>query len=64
MPIAIIQNGSNQNEKIGIGTIENIEQIVEEKQLGSPAIIMIGEVVLEHPSQLESIAIGAAAEKI
>lgn len=64
MPIAIIQNGSNKNEKIGIGTIENIEQIAEEKQLGSPAIIMIGEVVLEHPSQLESIAIEAAAEKI
>lgn len=63
-PIAIIQNGSNKNEKIGIGNIASIEEIVKEKQLGSPAIIVIGDVVLEHPSQLESIAIQAVSDKI
>ncbi|WP_397363660.1 uroporphyrinogen-III C-methyltransferase [Olleya sp. R77988] len=44
-PIAIIQNGTTSQKKIGIGTISTIETIVEEKQLSSPAIIIIGEVV-------------------
>ena len=43
--IAIIQNGTRQNEKVGIGKMFNIESIVEEKQLSNPAIIIIGEVV-------------------
>ncbi|MFC0604126.1 uroporphyrinogen-III C-methyltransferase [Winogradskyella pulchriflava] len=43
--VAVIQNGTRLNEKIGIGTISTIEKIVEEKQLSTPAIIIIGEVV-------------------
>lgn len=43
--IAIIQNGTRANEKVGIGTISNIETIVENKQLSNPAVIIIGEVV-------------------
>ena len=46
--VAIIQNGTRENEKVGIGTIRNIEQIVVEKQLSSPAIIVIGNVVKER----------------
>ena len=44
-PIAIIQNGTRSNEKIGVGTIETILDIVEKEQLANPAIIIIGEVV-------------------
>lgn len=47
-PIAIIQNGTRENENVGIGTISTIEKIVEEKQLANPAIIIIGEVVKER----------------
>ncbi|MDP5081981.1 MAG: uroporphyrinogen-III C-methyltransferase [Winogradskyella sp.] len=43
--VAIIQNGTRANEKVGIGTISNIESIVESEQLSNPAIIIIGEVV-------------------
>ena len=43
--IAIIQNGTTENEKSGIGTITTIEAIVDQKELSSPAIIIIGEVV-------------------
>ena len=43
--VAVIQNGTRESEKIGIGTISTIEKIVEEKQLSTPAIIIIGEVV-------------------
>jgi uroporphyrin-III C-methyltransferase len=46
-PIAIIQNGTMPNEKIGIGTINTISKVVKDNQLSSPAIIVIGEVVRE-----------------
>jgi uroporphyrin-III C-methyltransferase len=44
-PIAIIQNGSAKDEKVVIGTIENIVAMAEKAQIGSPAIIVVGEVV-------------------
>lgn len=47
-PIAVIQNGTTSQEKVGIGTIGTIEEIVEEQQLSSPAIIIIGEVVRQR----------------
>jgi uroporphyrin-III C-methyltransferase len=47
IPVAIIQNGTTPNEKIGIGTIDTIQEVVAEKNLSSPAIIIIGEVVKE-----------------
>lgn len=49
-PIAIIQNGSLPNEKIGIGEISNILKVVKDKNLESPAVIVIGDVVKEHKS--------------
>lgn len=45
VPVAIIQNGTTENENIGIGTVQTIGDVVKEKQLSSPAIIVIGEVV-------------------
>jgi len=44
-PIGIIQNGYMKNENIGVGEIDSILEIVEDKKLSSPAIIVIGEVV-------------------
>jgi len=43
--IAIIQNGTREDEKVGIGTIGSIEKLVVKEQLSNPAIIIIGEVV-------------------
>lgn len=43
--VAVIQNGTRKDENVGIGSINTIEAIVEEKQLSTPAIIIIGEVV-------------------
>ena len=48
-PVAIIQNGSWENEKMVIGDIASIVEKVEEQKIGSPAIIVIGEVVSLHP---------------
>jgi uroporphyrin-III C-methyltransferase len=47
-PVAIIQNGTMPNEKVGFGTIDTILQVVRDKNLSSPAIIVIGEVVRER----------------
>lgn len=43
--VAIIQNGTTPEEKVGIGTINTIQAVVEENKLSSPAIIVIGDVV-------------------
>lgn len=44
-PVAVIQNGTTEHEKIGIGTVASIEDKAREQQLSNPAIIIIGEVV-------------------
>ncbi|MGB5942176.1 MAG: uroporphyrinogen-III C-methyltransferase [Leeuwenhoekiella sp.] len=62
-PVAIIQNGTCADEKIGIGTIGTIENVVAEKKLANPAVIVIGEVVNNH-SQLKEIQHKAQITKI
>lgn len=47
-PVGIIQNGTTVNEKSGFGRIRDIEKVVAEQKLTSPAIIVIGEVVNER----------------
>lgn len=46
--VAVIQNGTRENENVGIGSIKTIEHIVAQKQLANPAIIIIGDVVKER----------------
>ncbi|NRA10431.1 MAG: uroporphyrinogen-III C-methyltransferase [Crocinitomicaceae bacterium] len=45
IPVAIIQNGFLENENVGIGRIDTIEEIVKDQGLSNPSIIVIGEVV-------------------
>lgn len=52
-PIAIIQNGTRADERVGVGTIASIEQEVEARGLANPAIIIIGEVVRHREQILE-----------
>jgi len=47
LPVAIIQNGTTTEEKIGVGTVDSILEIVKKQKLSSPAIIVLGEVVRE-----------------
>lgn len=49
VPIALISNGSRDNEATVLGVVDTIEIIVEAKQLKPPALIVIGEVVSLHP---------------
>lgn len=55
VPIAIIQNGTKEEEQIGVGTINTIEEIVETRGLTNPSIIIIGEVV-KHRNHLFQIS--------
>jgi uroporphyrin-III C-methyltransferase len=50
LPVAVIQNGSTPQEKLAIGIVNNIVEIVKENEITSPAIIILGEVVALHPS--------------
>lgn len=54
MPIAIIQNGTRKNEKVGIATIETIVEVVEKEKLSNPAIIIIGEVVKHREALIQA----------
>ena len=45
LPVAIIQRGTTAQEKLGIGTVDTIENIVKVRDLKNPAIIVFGEVV-------------------
>jgi len=47
LPVTIIQNGTTKNEKLGLGTINSILDVVKENNLSSPAVIVIGEVIKE-----------------
>lgn len=53
-PVAIIEKGSTPDEKTGLGTLETIVEIAEQKSLSSPALIIIGEVVSLHPDYIKS----------
>ncbi len=50
LPVAAIQSGSTENEKLGIGTVNTIVEVVEEKGIQAPALLIFGEVVSLHPS--------------
>jgi uroporphyrin-III C-methyltransferase len=49
LPVAVIQNGSTDNEKLAIGVVDTIMEVVEEKGIKAPAILVFGEVVSLHP---------------
>ena len=49
-PVAVIQSATLASERIALGSLNDIEQEVSRMGLGSPAVIVIGDVVHEHPN--------------
>lgn len=45
LPVAVIQNGTLPTQKHVVGTVSSIVQLVKEEDLGSPGIIIAGDVV-------------------
>lgn len=54
-PIAIIQNGTRKDEKVGVGTVASIENEVLKQELTNPAIIIIGEVVRHRANIIQIV---------
>lgn len=54
LPVAIIQEGTTGNEKVGVGTVATIVEIVQKRKLSNPAIIILGEVV-RHRQALSEV---------
>ena len=50
LPVAAIQSGSTAEEKLAIGIVDTIEEVVLEKGVKAPALLVFGEVVSLHPS--------------
>jgi uroporphyrin-III C-methyltransferase len=57
--VAVVQNGSLRDEKIALGNIDTIQNSVLKQGIGSPAVIIIGEVVKSHPKLLKELALEA-----
>lgn len=49
MPVAVIQNGTMKNESCVVSTLGEIEKAIAEVNISNPGIIVIGEVVAQHP---------------
>ena len=49
IPVAIIQEGSTENEKIVFGNVDTIVATAGVERIKSPAVIIIGENVRLHP---------------
>ncbi len=44
-PVALIQNATRVNQRVVIGNLSNIDDIAKEKEVKSPALIMVGDVI-------------------
>ncbi len=44
LPVAIIQDGSLSTQKTVVGTVDTIEDLAVEQQIGTPSVIVIGKV--------------------
>ena len=52
-PFSIIQNGTTRNESCVTGILNDADSIVNQIDATQPGIIVVGEVVAEHPSFFE-----------
>lgn len=49
LPVAVIANGSLHEENIAVGVVDTIEELIAERNIKSPAILVFGQVVALHP---------------
>ncbi|MEM7486155.1 MAG: uroporphyrinogen-III C-methyltransferase [Bacteroidota bacterium] len=52
-PIALIQNGTLANESCTVATLNTITELIQNIDLSKPGILVIGNVVMEHPAFFE-----------
>jgi uroporphyrin-III C-methyltransferase len=49
LPVAVIENGSSATENVVVGIVDTIEELIIEKHIKSPALLVFGQVVSLHP---------------
>lgn len=47
-PVAIIENGSRPNQRVVTGKLHELDELAQKHNIGSPALIIVGEVVKLH----------------
>ena len=48
--VAVVQQGTTQNQKVLVGKLDTIAELVAEHEIQAPTIIIVGEVVNLHKS--------------
>ncbi|VAX14412.1 Precorrin-2 oxidase @ Sirohydrochlorin ferrochelatase activity of CysG / Uroporphyrinogen-III methyltransferase [hydrothermal vent metagenome] len=48
MPAALVEKGTTQDQRVHIGTLETLPQLVKDKKVKPPTLIIVGEVVNLH----------------
>lgn len=56
VPVAVIQNGTQSSQKSVTGIVSTIVELTTAEQIGSPAIIVVGEVV-RYAKELEKVLV-------
>ncbi len=49
LPVAVVQNATLPGQRVAVGTLADIAEVVAREGLGSPAIVIVGEVVRVRP---------------
>lgn len=47
-PAALVEQGTTQNQRVHVGTLSNLHEIVEREQVKPPTLIIVGSVVTLH----------------
>ena len=47
-PVAVIEKGTRPDQRVTVGTLENIANLAEERKVKAPAITVVGDVVNLH----------------
>ncbi|MEK7253710.1 MAG: uroporphyrinogen-III C-methyltransferase [Bacteroidota bacterium] len=63
LPAMVIQDGSLPKEKVAVGTVATIAELAREQSVGSPGIIVIGEVVGLHKTFIDNEFVQKLAEE-
>jgi uroporphyrin-III C-methyltransferase/precorrin-2 dehydrogenase/sirohydrochlorin ferrochelatase len=48
MPIALVQQGTTPDQKVIVGTLDSIPDIIKQSEVHAPTLIIVGEVVKLH----------------
>lgn len=57
MPVAVVQNGTCDTQRVVLGTIATIHDVVREAGIKAPAVIVVGDVVRLQPELARALAL-------